>query len=364
MRIDRLLSYADRLRASPLGSDLFIDARGAVAGGFGPRTLGSAFQWIRRPDGTIVGAQGLLRLVHGADGAEPFDWPLFTGEASDDDLVALDRRCRTIHTLNFFTQADDGQSLHLCVHDRLLSAVADNHGRVFRRLVDALGVRSDRIVIDLPASVSADPTALAHVAANYSLSGFRVAVNPPSADVLVNLLDVARISVAKIDAPDWTRFAASSRDATRHRRWRACASGARTCTSSAWRRRNRPMPRSRRGRRWYRGSSTIDRSAHRCRRAWPRGRRKSKPERTLNRRGRGPDALSGCWYRARPASQPRRWPPTIPCRTRPGKAPYQRGWTPARAAQPRPTAAGQASHAGRTTPASADGRGNGRLRTW
>lgn len=207
LKLDRLQVYLQRLRLNPRGADLWVDDDGTVHGRVLDAEVSSSFEPIRTPDGDVVAAQALAE-VRPFDGAaadgeargEPTPWKLFSRALSPDDLVAFDRRCRTVHTLNFFSSHPPSQELFLRVHDRLLTAVADLHGRAFKRVLDSLGIPTSRIVIELPPAASAHPALLAHVIANYRLAGFRVAINPQSFAEIGRALAVARIDFVRLDA--------------------------------------------------------------------------------------------------------------------------------------------------------------------
>lgn len=207
LKLDRLQAYIRRLGANSDQDDFWIDAAGAVIGRFGDCQITSAFQTIHRvEDGTVVAAQALVRSADLDSGAAASPWVRMASMVSAEQLVALDRRSRTVHTLNFFRHAGSPVDLFLCVHDRLLTAVADNHGRSFRRVLETLGVPQSRIVIELPAETAADATLMANVVANYRLHGFRVAANFDTAEQMAAVAPVARLDYLKVDAKRWQLF--------------------------------------------------------------------------------------------------------------------------------------------------------------
>ncbi|MCM8595249.1 EAL domain-containing protein [Accumulibacter sp.] len=125
--------------------------------------------------GEVRGQEAFLRVLgHGQPDLSP--WGLFSAAADDERLIALDRLCRTVHLLNWLLAASESL-LFLNVHGRLLAAVADDHGRAFRRVVDALGVSPERLVIETPVAASRQPELLHLVLRNYRRHGFQVAVN-------------------------------------------------------------------------------------------------------------------------------------------------------------------------------------------
>ncbi|ATE62495.1 signaling protein [Thauera sinica] len=139
--------------------------------------LASVFQPIVEPaGGRIAGFEAYLR-VHGSGERELSPWALFSSNADDGRLIALDRLARTVHALNFITSVEDDGLLFLNVHGRLLAAVSEDHGAAFRKVLDALGLPPDRIVIETPVSASSQPDLLTFVLRNYRLNGFCTAVN-------------------------------------------------------------------------------------------------------------------------------------------------------------------------------------------
>lgn len=174
----RTRAFLDRL---PLeregGRRLRRLADGGVVGDWFGCQLASVFQPVVDPaDGRTAGFAAYLR-VHGSGERELSPWALFSSNADDGRLIALDRLARTVHALNFIASVEDDSLLFLNVHGRLLAAVDADHGAAFRMVVDALGLPPARIVIETPVSASDEPDQLAFVLRNYRLNGFRTAVN-------------------------------------------------------------------------------------------------------------------------------------------------------------------------------------------
>ncbi|WP_228216166.1 EAL domain-containing protein [Aromatoleum toluclasticum] len=152
---------------------------GAVGDWFGCE-LSSVFQPIVEPSsGHVVGHEAFLRCLGGGR-RDLSPWVLFSADADDDRLIALDRLARTVHALNFIASVGDDGLLFLNVHGRLLAAVAGDHGAAFRKVVDALGFPPERIVIEAPVVASRQVDLLSFVLRNYRQNGFRVAVNVES----------------------------------------------------------------------------------------------------------------------------------------------------------------------------------------
>ncbi|MDD3354237.1 EAL domain-containing protein [Zoogloea sp.] len=161
------------------GKQLYRQPDGGVLGDWAGLALGSAFQPIVRADsGELFGREAFLRSGVGEEqGLSP--WTLFSANTDDDRLIALDRLARTVHLLNALVGGHEGR-LFLNVNGRLLAAVSDDHGRAFRRVVDALGLLPEQIVIETPVEASQQPDLLAFVLRNYRNNGFQVAVNVDS----------------------------------------------------------------------------------------------------------------------------------------------------------------------------------------
>ena len=155
------------------------DEHGRVVGRFYGSYITTAFQAWRRPNGSVVAQEAYARS-HSRVGEGLSPWRLFAGTALDSELVALDRLCRTVHALNFFTQADDCQTqaeLFVNVDARLLTAVPERHGEFFGKILGLLDVAPQRIVIDIPLNQRIDARELRQAIASYWRNGFRVALN-------------------------------------------------------------------------------------------------------------------------------------------------------------------------------------------
>lgn len=174
---------------------------GSVVGDWFGCTLTSVFQPILdSASGHILGYEAFLRILGGGR-RELSPWVLFSANADDNRLIALDRLARTLHTLNFLTSVDDGDALlFLNVHGRLLAAVEHDHGAAFRRVLDALGVAPARIVIEAPLATSNERDLLSFIVRNYRRQGFRTAVKLESAVQWRDLSQTTPAHYVKIDA--------------------------------------------------------------------------------------------------------------------------------------------------------------------
>jgi len=197
-----LQAYLARLsHGTEAATSVRLDADGKAQGRFFNCTMTSAFQPVRdAASGRALGYEGLARSVSADDRGLSL-WRLLDHAASDDESIELDRLCRMLHAINFFRQTDAGDSdLYLSVHDRLLSAVSSNHGYAFQRILGALGLPLERIVLQLPAVTPNQGWLLNYVADNYRRNGFRLAVNVSSVAQAVTVLDRLQPHAFKVDA--------------------------------------------------------------------------------------------------------------------------------------------------------------------
>ncbi|MFC5430100.1 EAL domain-containing protein [Paraburkholderia denitrificans] len=146
--------------------------------------------------GDELGFQAVtLREENG--GTVPFD--PFEDSRDDQELVALDRMVRALHTINFLGAQQHGL-LFLRVHERLLKSVKYDHGHHFSNVLVSFGLNPGRIVIELPASAVAHRTFVGYLTKSYQRYGFKVAGNLPNAGQILSISDMARLDFVKMDA--------------------------------------------------------------------------------------------------------------------------------------------------------------------
>jgi EAL domain-containing protein (putative c-di-GMP-specific phosphodiesterase class I) len=203
MHYPALQEYLSRLHAGQTSSKLWVDMQGRALGSYFKATLTSAFQTIRSGNGDDTGevvAYEAYARTHASDDQGLNIWKLLDYAASDDESVELDRLCRLLHTVNFFRQPEAAKrNLYLSVHSRLLAAVAGNHGAAFRRILDALELPYQNIVLQLPLITPSQRWVLTHVAENYRRNGFRIGVNAANLEQASDLMDRIRPYSIKID---------------------------------------------------------------------------------------------------------------------------------------------------------------------
>lgn len=191
--IEKLASQPDMNAALGLADD------GTVLGRFHEFELASAFQpVVRLPTRQPTGYDAYARSrTSSGDLISP--WGLFARAADDATLVRLDRLCRLVHTLNYFSQDEPGLPLYLRVHDRLLAAITQDHGQAFRRMVEALDIPPSRIVLQLPQEAARDVLLAGVILGNYKRAGFQAGVHANGTDEARSLLHLHTPDVIKLD---------------------------------------------------------------------------------------------------------------------------------------------------------------------
>lgn len=193
-----LARYLDTLPTRPRPDrPMWRDAGGQVQAQYFRCALTSAFEpLIRLADHAPVAHEGVLR-TYADDGVGLAAWKLFAMAADDEALVALDRLARLVHAINYFAASGEGK-LVLNVHNRLLAAVAADHGAAFRHALQALGLPQERFVIQVPASANDDLSLLLQVVGNYRRNGFAVSLQASDPAEAGALMAHAR--------PDWLKL--------------------------------------------------------------------------------------------------------------------------------------------------------------
>lgn len=154
------------------------DSNGWISGRFYHCELTSVFQPIFSiTQGSTMGHAAYIRSkANGEVALSP--WQVFSLASKDEQLVDLDRLCRAVHALNYYFNAiAKADKLFVEVHPRLLESVKDDHGRAFENFLDLIGMRTSRVVIEIPATVNRNWKLLQHVIANYRTRGYQIAAN-------------------------------------------------------------------------------------------------------------------------------------------------------------------------------------------
>ncbi len=144
-------------------------------------SLTSAFQPIFNPiKGRIIGHAASIRSE--SDGEIALSpWHVFALATKNAQLKNLDNLCCAVHALNYFNNAPTLNKLFVSVHPRLLESVKCHHGSEFENILNLIGVRTERMIIDIPAEVNRNWDLLINVMINYRSRGYQVAVNYSSA---------------------------------------------------------------------------------------------------------------------------------------------------------------------------------------
>ncbi len=153
---------------------------GEITGLFYHCKLSSLFQPIFEAAGNnIIGQAAHIRADLNGNGETLLSpWHIFALAPDNEQLIKLDRLCRTIHALNFLGNVSNKQmKLFVSVQPRLLESVKDDHGSAFEQILDIIGIRTSRIVIEIPVEVNRDWRLLRRVIMNYRARGYLTAVN-------------------------------------------------------------------------------------------------------------------------------------------------------------------------------------------
>jgi EAL domain-containing protein (putative c-di-GMP-specific phosphodiesterase class I) len=201
MTFPALDNYLTRLHRTPqAGTRVWLDADGRAQGRYFHSTLTSAFQPIYSlVSGNIIGFEGFARSYSEEDDGLCL-WKLLDHAANDDESIELDRLCRMLHAINYYRQPEvPNARLFLSVHARLLAAVDSNHGIAFRRVLDALDLPYQKIVLQLPLVTHDQGWLLNYVTDNYRRNGFRLAIHAADAAHALVFLDRVRPDFIKLD---------------------------------------------------------------------------------------------------------------------------------------------------------------------
>jgi EAL domain-containing protein (putative c-di-GMP-specific phosphodiesterase class I) len=175
----RLLDYFTHSRGKPSDLDLCLHFEDmGVSGRYGGLHLRSAFQpLLSAADLSPRAHEALLRAT--MDDGRPVPPPqAFRIPKKPEDIVFLDRLCRTVHAFNFAVQAGEGDVLYLNVDGRhLLNVEGGTHGRTFETLLAHCGLGPSQIVLEILESDISDDRRLIAAVAAYQERGYRIAID-------------------------------------------------------------------------------------------------------------------------------------------------------------------------------------------
>lgn len=212
---DRLEAFVEAFNASlPHHQSLERSPHGRVDAKWFRCLLTSVFQPIvDAKTSRIIGHEALVRC-RGAGDVSLSPWGIFSLAGTPGDLVALDRLCRTLHTLNYLSQVRDGLSLFVNVQIGLLKAVQRGFGKDFEERLACVGIRPGSVVIELPPEAVARRTLLTQAIRDYQSRGYRVALAyPQGGERWLQGLRGVRADIVKIDQRG-LRDPVSAREAT------------------------------------------------------------------------------------------------------------------------------------------------------
>lgn len=149
-----------------------------VTGLYGAMRLHSAFQPLLDAATLRPAAHEALLRARMEDGTEVSPVQAFRVPQEPEDIVFLDRLCRTVHAYNFAAQAGEREVLYLNVDGRhLLSVGGGSHGRAFETLLGHCGLAPEQIVLEILESDIADESRLIEAVAAYQARGYRIAID-------------------------------------------------------------------------------------------------------------------------------------------------------------------------------------------
>jgi len=146
---------------------------------------------------TVVGHSAWVRPWRDGVALAPAD--LFEPTRPDGDIVRADRLCRLLHAASYHAEGPRATRLLVPVHPRLLESVTADHGRAYRDALDALGLAAARVVICLPDPSHLRTMSLGYLIGSYRLHGFEIAVRLREAATLHDLLARTRPTLLLLD---------------------------------------------------------------------------------------------------------------------------------------------------------------------
>ncbi len=172
---------------------LWSTAAGEIEGEFLKVRLASRFVPVADETGQALGMLAQLHAI--APGGEPIGGEVLTRLTGVSETpVVLDRFIRCLHLLNFLQGPHVGNGLLLPVSAALLVRVSQDHGRVFRQIVDQLLLPTPRIGFVLPLAMSSAAEAVGQLQQSYARYGFEtyLALQPEAGDRCMRLRPVLR----------------------------------------------------------------------------------------------------------------------------------------------------------------------------
>jgi EAL domain-containing protein (putative c-di-GMP-specific phosphodiesterase class I) len=180
MEFSKLLAYFEEWRGRQSVTDhaLQFDDSGAI-GCYDGLRLHSVFQPIFHAADLRPFAYEALLRVRDPGGAPVGPQDVFKRTEVSEEIIYLDRLCRVIHAINFFSQ-NPGRELTLFLNvdgRHLLNVANGGHGRIFQSLLECCGVRPQQVVLEIVESLVADSRHLTEALASYQKLGYRIAID-------------------------------------------------------------------------------------------------------------------------------------------------------------------------------------------
>lgn len=179
MPLSDLVRYFDdrfREESGGLPAGFVLDPDGRIRARLADLMLESVFQPIRDREGRTVGHEALLRPLGSGARPLPPETPFLLATDAD-EIVGVDRLCRTLHALNALRQHHQVGDLHLNVHPRHLLAVSADHGAAFESVLRRLGVAPERVVLEIHADSIEDAGRLEQAITGWRQRGYRIALD-------------------------------------------------------------------------------------------------------------------------------------------------------------------------------------------
>lgn len=186
MPLTELVHYFNNRNREQYGAhicprDSLTSVGGRIVGLYAGLTLDTAFQPIADGrTGRLIAHEALLR-ASSQEGRPISPLAVFVVPTDDDELVFLDRLCRTVHALNFLLQAkatkNADSDLYLNIHARHLLHVASAHGQTFEEILRRCGLAPAQVVLEIQESAIEDSQRLGDAVANYRERGYRIAID-------------------------------------------------------------------------------------------------------------------------------------------------------------------------------------------
>lgn len=146
---------------------------------------------VRADDGAMVAHSAQLRVTS-KSGRLMKPESLYLHASATDDVIFLDRFLRVLHALNHLEQGhEDDARLVLDIHHRHLAAVPEHQGKVFRSLLQRLGLEPQHIVLRMQGRALQRDAQARQGLRGFADRGYRLLVSRP-----------------ELNETDWTEFKA------------------------------------------------------------------------------------------------------------------------------------------------------------